>query len=207
MSYEGQIFVPPPTASWSWYNQGSGTTATIDRNAINTVVNLHGSANSESVSGYYRTAPSTPYTIIMNLVYNSVDPNTTTNMFELPGPGFTDGTKVIWLNPRVYDSGYSLYVSYFSNSTTFSSNDFADHPATATAHPWPASQWFMIRDNGTNIYWYISEDNQENGSSWVQVYTQARTTRLTPSSVGFFFNGRGNTSISCTLNSWLSLGV
>jgi len=207
MSFEGQIFTPPPTASWNWFNQSSGTATTSKQNAINLYVAKHGSANTEGVSGYYRTAPSTPYTIIMNLVYNSVDINATTGKFATCGPGFTDGTKVIFLNPRVFNSGYSLYVTYFSNSTTLANEDFTDAPATATAHPWAASQWWMIRDDGTNIYFYISEDAQENGSSWVKVYSQARTTRLTPSSVGFFFNGRGNADINCTLNSWLSLGV
>jgi len=207
MSYKGQKLVPPPTSGWSWYNQQSSTATTIDNNAINFYTPKHGSANADDTTGYYRTAPSTPYTIIANLTYNGVDRNSTTGLVLTPGLGFSNGTTSSYINPRIYDTGYGLCVTYWSVHGTANSNDFNDQPATATPYPWSTTQWMMIRDDGTNVYYYMSNDNQENGKSWVKILSYGRNVYDIKANVGVFWNGRGNVDINCTINSWQVLAV
>jgi len=200
-------YTPPPTSGWSYYNQSSTTATTINGSAINFYMPKHGSAGADNFTGYVRTAPSTPYTIIANVTYNAVDINATTGLILTPGLGFTDGTSATWTNPRIFETGYSLTVLYAANSTAGSANVFSDRPATATAYPWPLTQWYMIRDDGTNVYYYISNDSQDNGSTWVRLYTETRTANFTHSKVGLFWAAQGHCDMNCTLNSWLSLAV
>jgi hypothetical protein len=207
MSNKGMIYVPPPSSSWSFYNQSSSVATTINNGAINLYMPKHGSANADNFTGYYRTAPSTPYTIIANVTYNAVDVNGTTGTFLTPGLGFTDGTACEFINPRCFSSGYGLTVLYCDSSTHGSANHFDDRPNTATAYPWPITQWYMLRDDGTNVFYYMSNDTQDNGRSWVKLFSNGRTTNFTKSSVGVFWGALGNVAMNCTINSWTSLAV
>ncbi len=205
MSYKGQIYTPPPTSSWSWFNQGSSVATTIDNNAINLYVPKN--ASGQSATLYYRTAPSTPYTIIANVTANPINKESSTSFYVPYMFGFTDATKVIAIMPRLQQSATNqLFVDYMATSTSINA-DLYISGGTAGDYPYASNQWFMIRDDGTNIYLYMSADNQNNGSSWVKIYSEARTTHLTPSKVCFGAGPMGSCSLNVTLNSWLELAV
>jgi hypothetical protein len=202
MSFNGQIFTPPPISGWSSYNQTSTATLSAN-NAINLYVAKSGTVNSDNCSGYYRAAPSTPYTIIANCTYNGVDINVADNLVLTPGLGFTDTTKLSFINPRFNTTvGYALCVSNFTNATSISSNVFSNQSAGVSMYPQPINQWWMLRDDGTNIHFYMSSDSQNNGSTWVSLYSVARTNFLTPSKIGLFWNARGNIDMNVTISSW-----
>lgn len=207
MSFIGQIYTPPPAASWSWFNQSTGSiVTTIDNGAINVFANKN--VSGQNVTGRYRTAPSTPYTIIANVTANPINKEASSSFYNPYVFGFTDGTKLVAIMPRLQNSGtqQGLFVEYMTAYNNLSADLYISNIGAAD-YPYASNQWMMLRDDGTNIYLYMSGDSQFNGSSWVRIFSEARTTHLTPSSIIFGSGQMGSCSTNSTLNSYLVLSV
>ena len=58
----------------------------------------------------------------------------------------------------------------------------------------------QLEDNNTNRLWKYSAD----GLHWIQVYSESRTSFITPDEIGFYVEESGNAySAAMTLLSWV----
>jgi hypothetical protein len=109
--------------------------------------------------------------------------------------GWTDGTK---LHVVQYQNG-NLLVSRYTNSTTFSANDFSSGQTYAQLPMAP--MWFRIKDDGTNVFFYWSTD----GANFQQLYTVAKASGFLGGSgySNVLFGANSNGAICmATLMSW-----
>ena len=201
MSYEGKIYNQPALALsfGAWYNQASSVSTVINNDAVN--IKTPKNSTGVSISGLYCAAPATPYTIIASISANPINTIGSSTVYNPYVFGFTDGTKVVAIMPRLQSSStQGLWVDYCATYSIFSTDLYVSH-SSGGDYPYQAAQWLMLRDDGTNIYFYMSGDNQQNGSSWVQIFTEARATHLTPSNIIFGSNPWGSCATNVTLNS------
>ncbi len=180
----GPQIVIPPTSSWTWDNQGSGT---VDASGVSLFLTLP--LQTGACNLYYRSAPSTPYTITAGFMTESPGGDVALNF------GFRDssGKFVFW---HVANNG-NIYVFKFSSSTS----PTAPYVVLASnlltqVNP----KWLQITDDGTNLIfrWRLSPYD-----SWQVLATEPRTDYLSsPTYVCFggYVNG-GIMRVSCF--SWL----
>lgn len=210
MSYSGQIWSPPQYTSFTTLNAIAGTNIT---SVGNNIVLYAPPATGDNVVGQYITAPSTPYCIIANLVCNPGDnAGASAPQSIVYGLGFYDGTKLIWGGSRwaAGNTGMDTPIFEFANVSTLSARVFSS--AYVEGYPVAMLQWFQVRDDGTNIYFYISTDAGPNPpSNWVKLYSQARTSYLTSPSKVFWGcdtnSSASNSGTYLTLNSWQSFAL
>lgn len=82
-------------------------------------------------------------------------------------------------------------ISKYTNPTTFSANAVSN----TLTYPMLSSAFFMrIHDDRTNVYFYISP----NGVDWVLIYSEGRTSFLTPAYAGLF-QEQASTSVATSL--------
>jgi hypothetical protein len=189
----GPLFpcVVPPTAGWSWDNQG---TATISHNKD--VIYLYcPTVGWDNARIRYRTAPTAPYSFTAFMVLNTVELG--------HGGGFLvfrdSGTNNI-VSFGLWHTGTGanlIKVDKWTNSTTWL--------ATYTSLAWSQTEpiWFKATDNNTNFIFYYSKD----GQNWIQFYTVSRTDFLTtPDQIGFGgLSCDTNEDTSVTIMSWEEL--
>lgn len=200
MSHEGFVKYPLIGSLGSWYNQASSTWTQVG-NSYNLYCPVAGTA--EALTGRYDAPPSTPYTVIARVVPNPTD---TTGLRLVGGLGFSDGTKAILINTRYQSSTYTSAwaVTYFSNSTTASSN-LAGYQV-GPGFPWAALGWMAIRNDGTNIYFYIGD---ESGQNFYEIYNEAKGSHLgTINEVGIYIDhGTTEGATDVMVESWRLIGV
>jgi hypothetical protein len=142
-----------------------------------------------------KTAPTPPYSITMNierLTYN----------FGWGGCG------VCWYNST---SGKIIVVRYETSSGSAVGitkmqlvySQWADVNLSSTADLLQSGinigkiSWYRLVDDNTTRYVYISRD----GYNWKLFYSEARTTYITPNSIGFQITPI-NAEVDCVLNSY-----
>lgn len=187
----GSGFVPPPSASWSWDNQGSAS-ATIVGSAL--VLDGPVEANTSPHNHvYYRSAPgSTPWTLTAAFRLTA-----TPSDYSNGGVGLREsssGKIILWR--MLYNTGvWQMTCMYGTAPTTESGNLFSFSPG-----PTPYGEvWIRITDNGTNRLYYLSTD----GIAWVLVYTEGRTTFLTADQLIASIDARNTTyGAALTVASW-----
>ena len=177
--YDGSNWIPfmggvyprlylPPTASWSWVNQGSAT--------IDTTFGFLGLTQTapSTLTGRSRTIPATPYTIDALLEWNGHYGSG--NAGQGGWIGLSDGTKFVILL-CAFDGtngilGFSN-VSKFTNSTSFSANYTPVANFQGGQGPGVMPRWFRIDDSvsGSNLRFSISFD----GLYWSQLFSVSRT--------------------------------
>lgn len=171
----GGVLMPEKAATFTAnINGGAGSISLTDK-AYGLVLNAGAFTSSgDAWRGYYMAAPGTPWQVYAKLKAPLI-PSTYHSLALF----VTDGTKILAIT--ITDQGnLSTYatqigVNRYTNATTYSAADYASQ-----AIGWKP-EWLSIKDDGTNIHYYISNNGQE----WEQLFSASRTAFLTPSNVGF----------------------
>jgi hypothetical protein len=179
--------VAPPTSSWSWDNQGSATVTTTNGG----ITMFAPASGTTETHVYYRTAPSTPYTITAALLWAHTVPVD----FHQYGICFRQSStgKLNTFTLGRNGAPFIIYSRKWTTTTSFS----ADYTSYTI---YPNNLYFLrITDNGTNriLDWSM------NGQTWVTLQTIGRTDFLTADQVGFHVTPLNATyPIAITLLSW-----
>lgn len=206
MSYSGQIYVPPINTTFTALNSASITTVG-DRYAMSVPAQ---SANTDNVVGGYVAAPAAPYCLIANVIINPGDYTNQTNPGSVfNGVGFYDGTKLLYLNCTFNSTHAGINVTSYSSVhqavANLSGNFYSG------GYPSDTINWFQLRDDGTNIYFYIATDaGNEPPTHWVKIYSQGRSAYLSaPTNIFWAADAQINAVASAylTLNSWQTVSL
>lgn len=167
-----------PTSAASFTNNingGAGSISIADVAHVGTVFTYGAQANSGQVRGYDMawTAGKT-VTARLKTVY--------LYQFCSTFIYFTDGTKLVTFGVDLNGGTPRASVFHWTNPTTFSAL-----VSSITAGP-QLDIMLRVVDDGANYNFYLSA----NGNNWTQVYSEARTTFLTATRVGFGANLQTN---------------
>lgn len=207
--YSGSLWVPwgplyplkdPTIPSWSWLNQGSATVTSAGGALF-----LEGVASEgDQIHARVKAVPTAPYTITAAVLPRLTD---VTNAGGFPNCGlaWSDGTTGGGGGSNVIILGYyyevsnnvpQLYVRKYDDSHNFNAGALSSAPACLPSSP----LWLRISDDNTNRKAWVSGD----GVNWFQVYSEARTTFLTATHVGFYANTHSSgDKPGLTILSWL----
>ena len=201
-TYFGPLWkmTPPPSAGWSWDNQGSST---ID--STNGYEYLSApKTGATAISVRYRTAPSTPYTITAAFLFDisGMPPGSSgTKLNSGIGLCFRDAAgKLIDWRMATDASGPGFITSKWTTATSFSAAYTTYQSGAATSSLLPSFcrqlQWMRIEDDNTNLKFYWSID----GFHWKQFDSRTRTDFFAsgPNAYGFFAYNNGN-AVECAL--------
>lgn len=187
-----QVMSPTPTQSstglTTWLNQTSGSTVANAATGVAVTAPSNGSADKFSVIN--AAAPSTPYSFTALLTVAVPISGNGSLVF-----GWSDGTKATAL--RLYSP-----LPYPNSSAVGHMPTIAGGSVTNVAsNIYPATQqWIKLVDDGTNLYFYMSND----GASWLLLYSEARLSYLASVSDIIFgvdyYNGTG--SVTASILSW-----
>lgn len=176
----------------TWVHQNS---ATVSDTAAGMLISGHPGSGA-NISGLYKTAPSTPYTITAKLALTCAFPSS----FPHTGIGWYDGSAKLHLVDLVYDTTNQLYKVEVSqwNSTTSFDMDETNKPVVGAPNV-----WVQIADDGTNVSFGWSAD----GVNFVALYSVAKSSGFLGSSgyanVVFDVNNQETSgNILGTLISW-----
>lgn len=196
LRYSGSAWVPwgpvfpmtaPDDTGFSWVNQGSASVVTT-----NGGICLVGQVDSTlNVRLRVKTAPSPPYTVTAYLMPRLLDINQ-----HIAGICWREsGTGELGLfGIDTNGTGVLLDFNNMNSPTSFNSAPFSNLIGTI-----PSGIWLRLEDDNTNRKLHWSWD----GVNFMQVYSVARTTFLTPNQVGFYVGDTSNTYVpAATLLSW-----
>ena len=85
-----------------------------------------------------------------------------------------------------FDTPIVLMVQLWNTSTTIGSTPFTNNKSAIV--PLANSRFISVRDDGTNRHYELSN----NGIDWMTVFSHARTTHLTATTVGYGANSYGS---------------
>ena len=178
MSYRGQVWVPPSNATLNNLNIVTG--ASITTVGSSKVLYAPGKSGDNFV-GQYATAPATPYCAIFNISQNQGDYVSAAYAQQsmLCGAGFYDGTKIVGLF-AVWSNNATMRLDVYEWSSVSAIASGVWGQSFSSGQPSANINWFMIRDDGTSIYFYIATDGMNGAppTHWVKCYSQARTSYL-----------------------------
>lgn len=183
--------LPPTLSNWAWVNQG-GAVATDETGGLDLELPLDPGAGN-NVRGLFRTAPATPYTVVMGFIPRMV--HTNYNRIGFHWRDSVSGKLVGFTYGMTPTSPWPSLESIFYNSpTSYNSGGFAIGAMSAGA-----LQWFKAQDDGTNRKCWWSPD----GNHWLLLNSVARTTFTTPNQIGIAGEAvSGNNAPGMTLVSW-----
>jgi hypothetical protein len=183
-------FTTPVDGDFAWTNQG-GASVTVNANGGIYLLDPAGAGNNIRIRD--KNVPSAPYTITACFI-----PLTLGVDFGSCGLCLHNGTGVLVFGPVTGDTltDWKLESSDFTNVTTFSAfNVQIGSFVGANGSP----VWLRITDDNANRILSFSYD----GYNFTTVLTEARTTFITPTKIGFFVNGTNATwPCATTLLSW-----
>lgn len=161
-------------SDFTWQNQNSATATNVGSSVL-----LYAPSNGggQNLRFFYKSAPSAPYTITAKLIHLGGFVNGNASIYGL---GWGDGTKLCSLHANAGDSTFDVDVANWDSTTVANGNVYTNNDAAIANQ----LEWFRISDDGTNRTASISRD----GVNFVQVYSVARTTFLTPTRVGVILN-------------------
>lgn len=174
----GPTFGAIPQSGWTAVGSGSVTASKGHR-----LLTFAGSGAADALRGEVRAlSPGSNYRVVMEL--DSQIPIVT-------GPGYglflSDGTKYVFFGFQVqFDTPIVLIVQLWNTSTTIGSTPFTNNKSAIV--PLANSRFISVRDDGTNRYYELSN----NGIDWMTVFSHARTTHLTATTVGYGTNSYGS---------------
>jgi hypothetical protein len=179
-------FTPPVLGDFAWMNQGTSSTS-VNNDAIHLRVPSQGGRN---LRGLVKAAPAVPYTITAIVAPQAV----------MPSDASFSG--IMWRQ-----SGSNLMLTFMTqNNSTITIvrwNSFTNPTGTlySQSHH-DGLQHLRLRDDGTTRYCEISAD----GTNFYTIFSEARTTGLTPDQVGFFASSDAvsGAGTGLTLYSWLT---
>jgi len=171
----------PSASGWSWTNQDS---ATANHSLGLLQLGKAGRANSDSVSFYGRSAPSTPYTITTLSLMTMQGYN-----YSAMGVGFRESSssKLIVWRP-LFNNDWNFQIWKLTNPTTSSSAPLSVNNE-GNFH-WP--YWIRFSDDGADLTFEMSW----NKSIWHTLWTEARGTFFStaPDEVGPWLDARNLTT-------------
>lgn len=194
--FNGTIWVPwlsmfgkltiPPSAGWTWDNQGSGTFS----NTYGSLRLFSPRSGSLAVRMLYRTAPATPWTVTVLLRADNQGAGISGSSGHDMAFGLAfrnSGGKI--MNYVIEENAITNQL--WNSSTSFNTTDVSYNGTTYQT--WAIAGrngiWMRIQDNGTNILcdWSL------NGQDWTNFNTRARAGFLTggPNAYGLgtYING------------------
>lgn len=187
----GPSITVPPLTGWTWDVQGSSA---IDTSS-GAYIEMDAAQYSSGIRAYYRTPPSTPYTITAMFSISYAAGQDIALDF-----GFRDsGGKYVLIH---FSDNGNLYAFKFSSSNSPTADYLHVSRGLPTA---PLPVWLRIADDGTNITFSYGVQPFIGGPiAWVSLYSGSRTDYMSsgPDAVmwGSYTNG-GATSV--WLGSWL----
>lgn len=191
MSYSPNLIVPCATGDFTSF--GTGLTAVNTAFGVN--LTKAGNGTAHNLSGLYKAAPGTPYTITVPMQWNGSNKE-----YTIAGIGWSDGTGYVWMYAITNDPGgggptgqMKIGVGKYTNTTTFSA-DYLQEFSNVMASD---ILWFRIKDDGTNRICYFSKD----GVNFFQFHSIGRTDFLTPTRNVLIVNPY-STAINVTYAGW-----
>lgn len=166
----------PVDGSFSWVNQGSAGTSTVN-GAV--VLTAPVGSNSDNLRLRVKSAPATPYTI--TIAFSALSWSLNYFMFGLVFRESSSG-KLIICNYHTEAATWGFEVAKFNSPTSYSGSS----PLTASGGAIHLNGliWMRISDDNTNRKFDVSND----GQTWTNLYSETRTTFLTADQVGWGIN-------------------
>ena len=179
-------YEPPTSGSFIAVNQGTSTLTTLSGSLLLTAF-PDGTANNRHL--YVQNAPATPYTLTVGMILNI-----------WPAPNPTMGGLCF----RESSTGkFVEFITYFTNN----SNHFATDKATApngsftgyddgAVQPGWSTQgiiWLRIRDDGTNLSWFWSQDGVS-FQPWLSVRPRTDFLASGPNQIGLLVQSLDTTA-------------
>lgn len=173
-------FTTPNTTGWSWINQGTSSVSV--NNGVMTQTST--GTGSDQIRYFYTSLPATPWTLTFALL-----PTTGSNWPSNPGTPASYSGGVCLSDGTKFEAAFTmeggtntavsvgLQIAQYTNTTTFSTSAY-----TASFTTWPTVEWVKIHDDGTNRVYYMSGDPVN--TSWHQIYSEAHTNFITPTTAG-----------------------
>ncbi|OAF10260.1 hypothetical protein AXW67_25915 [Bradyrhizobium neotropicale] len=145
------------TGLLNWLNQGSSTTAD---NAVGFSLNV---TTSNGLTGVFRSAPSTPYTITALIAATR-----SSTSYNGVGIGWYDGTNKLHVLSYATQNGGPPYfeVEKWNSPTSFSANDL-----TSANNGFSQPIWLRVADDGTNVSFAFSQD----GVNFLTLFSTAKS--------------------------------
>jgi hypothetical protein len=183
-------------SSFSVVNGGLATITDENSGPI-TIYKTKETSGGEDVCFLARSAPGTPYQVYASMEGILLDPTEYSGF----GIGFRNLTTGQLSNLTISMDGGTVFpaiaIYNFNSPTSYD----AALVGRFTGYL-PSPKWLSIKDDGTNLNYYLSH----NGIQWILVGSQTRTAFFTaaPDQVGFFLSSSYNTShdIAASLMSW-----
>lgn len=182
-------FTAPVDGDFAWINQGGASVTTTNGGIY--LAGPAGAGNNLRIRK--KAAPSAPYKIEAAFLPNSypIDNTCMGLLFRNSGAGTIAMIRLVHV---ATDGGFVIYISKWTNATTFSAN-------YAGPFRWhnPGIIYFRIQDDNTNRISEVSGD----GQNWITLHSVGRTDFLTADEVGFgveSFNATGPANM--TLLHW-----
>jgi hypothetical protein len=190
----GDLMSATPTSASTglstWLNQGS---ATVADSLVGASMDVPSSASTDNITGRYKAAPSTPYTITV-----LVAATMTSSLSNAVGLGWYDGTAKLHLISYGPDNGARpfLRITKWNSTSSFSAADF-----TSATNGFSQPIWLRIADDGTNVSFAFSQD----GVNFLPLFSVAKSSGFLGASgysnIIFYANPLGSRTLA-TLMSW-----
>jgi hypothetical protein len=187
----------PDISNFTWVNQGTATaTQTISPGPILMQINDNAALNWR---GLFATQPATPYKVKAQWkMYITSFTNSQTS-----GIYFYDGTKLMGMEFLTQSGLGELRVEKINSVTSDNSTAFVtgNQYSTFMIGPLYTPFWSQLRNSGSNIYFDYSWD----GTNFVNVFSEAIGTFITPTKIGFggvSVTGTGSNYVINDLFNW-----
>ncbi|WP_145013148.1 hypothetical protein [Mycobacterium marseillense] len=193
-----------PATGWTAVNMQTGATWAQDKDDMLFTAPSVGSpgATGSLLQYQYRSYPSPPFSLTTYIDCAIVGNNTPTNLSgAVSGIVVSDGTKVIIFGPIIgYNTGifaYPFWGADVSRYTTVNST-------ATTVKGWPSfslgaqPKWYRVIDDGTDLQYQYSI----NGMYWTTLFSEPRSSFLTPSQIGVGADNYFGTSLTMGVRSW-----
>lgn len=168
----------PALSGFAWVNQGTNTA--VQTTASGPILMTFPSVITGSVNwrGLFVSQPSPPYKLQAQIKMSVLLFANT----QLAGVYFYDGTKLEGFEFLSQSGGTTPRVEQITNVTSDSSSAYTGQSFIGNPlSPMNAAIWVQLRNDGTTIYFDYSFD----GVNFVNVYSEAIGSFLTPTKIGF----------------------
>lgn len=178
-------------SGFSWVNQGTSTVSLA--NGILFMQGQTGGVGVNSLRVRIQATPAPPYTVTALVLGGSFGSGTSNQgqeaglIWRASGAG-TFATCGI----QQFSNVIQASSSHWTNATTFSASIGSINLSSTYI-------WLRIRDDNTNRICSYSYD----GSNYIQLSSEARTTFLTPDGYGYYVNSSNNTTVTASFVSIL----
>lgn len=181
------IVTPPKAASWTWENQDTSSSVDLPAGGVS----LLSKPNGAECNCLVQTIGSPPYTITAALLTGRGIVSFARNGIILYNSTSGKAVSWGWIGTNQMDVSQWPSLTNLSPSQQYRNSDSCIVVSDL--------EWWRIQDDGTNRKYYWSLD----GTAWIQFYSEATATYISPSHAGFFGNSyTSNYTEDPSLISW-----